>query len=108
MKSRAALEAIRSLDGTTPNALLKLQARLRGGAEQLARIQPVVDLRVAHDLLVGAWRFAESAVNGRYEAARVASDATAWEASSAAAGALLLFSRAQREIRELLEPPELQ
>ncbi len=108
VKSQPALEAIRRLDGPTPDALRRLQARLRGGAEQLARIRPVGDLRIAHDLLVGAWRFAESAVNGRYEAARVASDATAWEASSAAAGALMLFSRAQQEIRELLEPPELQ
>ena len=44
----------------------------------------------------------------RYQAARVASDAGAWEASSAAAGALLLLSRAQQEIRELLELPRLQ
>ena len=108
VKSQPALEAIRRLEGPTPDALRRLQATLRGGAEQLARIRPVGDLRTAHDLLVGAWRFAESAVNGRYEAARVASDATAWESSSAVAGALLLFSRAQQEIRELLEPQELR
>ena len=108
VKSRPALEAIRRLDGPTPDALLTLQAKLRGGAEQLARIQPPVDLRRAHDLIVGAWRFAENAVTGRYKAARVASDTTAWEASSTAAGVLLLLSRVQQEIRELLEPPQLQ
>lgn len=70
-------------------------------------VAPGIGVAAADDLLVGAWRFAESAVNGRYEAACVASDATAWEAPSAA-GALLLFSHAQLEIRELLEPPELQ
>jgi hypothetical protein len=32
---------------------------------------------------------------------------TAWEASSAAAGALLLFERAQQELRKLSTPPGL-
>ena len=108
VKSQPALEASRRLDGPAPDALRTLQAKLRGGAEQLARVRPAGDLRLAHDLLVGAWRFAESAVNGRYQAARVASDATAWKASSAAADALLLLARAQQEIRELLESPRLQ
>jgi len=108
VKLQPALEAIRRLDGPDADALVTLQARLRGGAERLDRIRPPVDLRITHDLLVGAWRFAENAVNARYQAARAASVTTAWEASSAAAGALLLLSRVQQEIRELLEPPRLQ
>jgi hypothetical protein len=32
----------------------------------------------------------------------------AWEASSAAAGALMMLSRAQKEMRTLIEPPKLQ
>jgi hypothetical protein len=32
----------------------------------------------------------------------------AWEASSAAAGALMMLTRAQQNIRELLELPRLQ
>jgi hypothetical protein len=59
-------------------------------------------------MLVGAWRFAENAVKGRYEAARAGSVTTAWEASSSAAGALMLLSRVQQEIRQLLEPPALR
>ena len=39
VKSQPALEAIRRLDGPAPDALRKLQARLSGGAEQLARIR---------------------------------------------------------------------
>jgi hypothetical protein len=108
VKWQKELEAIRRLDGPAPNALTKLQAQLRGGAQQLERIRPPSDLRIVHNLLVGAWRFAESAVDGRFQAARVASDTAAWQASSAAAGALMLLSRAQQEIRELLEPPQLQ
>ena len=108
VKAQRALEAIRRLEGPIPDALAALQARLRGGAEQLDRIRPPVDLRITHGLLVGAWRFAENVVSGRLEAARAASVTTGWEASSAAAGALMLLSRAQQEIRELLEPPQLQ
>jgi hypothetical protein len=107
-KSQPELEAIRRLDGPTPEALVKLQATLRGGAEQLGRMRPPDDLRTTHDLLVGAWRFAEKAVTERYAAARAGDVTAAWQASSAAGGALLLLSRVQQEIRELLEPPKLQ
>ena len=74
----------------------------------MVRIQPPADLRTMHELLLGAWRFAETAVSGRYEAARSANVVAAWEASSSAAGALLLLSRAQQELKTLLEPPRLQ
>jgi hypothetical protein len=108
VKLRPELEAIRQQEGPEPDELRKLQSRLSGGAEQLARRRPSSDLRSMHNLLVNAWRFAEHAVNGRYQAARVASDATAREASSAAAGALMLLARAQREVSDFLEPPRLQ
>jgi hypothetical protein len=107
VKSQPALEAIRRLDGPPPEVLVTLNSRLKGGAERLERIQPPGDLRTTHELLLGAWRFAETAVNRRYEAARNASVNSAWEASSSAAGALLLLSRAQEELRTLLEPPRL-
>jgi hypothetical protein len=107
VKSQPALEAIRRLDGPPPDVLVTLNARLKGGAARLERIQPPADLRTTHELLLGAWRFAETAVNARYEAARNASVNGAWEASSSAAGALLLLARAQEELRTLLEPPRL-
>ena len=107
VKAQPALEAIRRLDGPPPEILVTLYARLKGGAERLERIQPPTDLRATHELLLGSWRFAETAVSGRYEAARSANVNGAWEASSSAAGALLLLSRAQQEIRTMLEPPRL-
>lgn len=106
--AQPALEAIRRLDGPTPESLLALRARLLGGAAQLERIRPPEDLRETHDLLLGAWRFAESAINGRYNAARAGDVSSAWQASAAAGGALVLLSRVREEIRESLEPPTLQ
>ena len=107
VRAQPALEAIRRVDGPGPERLVTLKGRLQGGAERLSRIEPPTDLRATHELLLGAWRFAESAVNGRYDAARNANVSAAWEASSSAAGALLLLSRAQQELRTVLEPPRL-
>jgi hypothetical protein len=108
VKAQPALEAIRRLDGPPPDVLLTLQSQLQGGAERLERVQPPSDLRAVHDLLLGSWRFAETALGRRYEAARAGNVSGAWEASSSAAGALLLLSRAQQELRTLLEPPVLR
>ena len=107
-KLQPALESIRRLEGPAPEALVGLEARLLGGAERLERIQPPSDLRATHDLLLGAWRFAQTAVSGRYAAARSANVQGAWEAASSAAGALLLYTRAQEQLKTFLEPPRLQ
>jgi hypothetical protein len=107
VRAESALDAIRRLDGPSPDDLVALRTRLRGGVARLERMRPPEDLRTTHDMLIGAWRFAETAVNGRLAAAAAADMDAARGASSAAAGALLLLSRTQREIRALLEPPQL-
>lgn len=110
VRLQPSLEAIRRLEGPEPGALESLRKRLGGGADRLQRIGSGVpdDLKGPHELLVSAWRFAEKAVNTRYEAVSSGKLATAWEASSAAAGALLMLSRAQHDIATLIEPPRLQ
>jgi hypothetical protein len=108
VKNQNSLEAIRSLEGPPPDRLLALRQQLSGGAARLERLRTPDYLRSTHDLLVGAWRFAENATRARYEAIEKANADSAWEASSAAAGALMMLGRAQAEIRALLEPPRLQ
>jgi hypothetical protein len=108
VKVQPLLEAIRRLDGPDPDRLISLRRRLTGGADRLQRVMPTEDLRAMHDTLVSAWRFAESAADGRYAAISSGNVSRAWEASSAAAAALLMLSRAQQELRTLLEPPQLQ
>lgn len=107
VQSQPQLEAIRRLDGPELRVLEALRTRLAGGAARLTRVAVPDDTRAAHDLLVSAWRFAESAARTRYDAVVSGNVATAREASSAAAGALLMFNRAQQEIRTYLEPPRL-
>lgn len=108
VKAQPALESIRRLDGPSPGTLLSLRGRLSGGAARLSRVRPPNDLGQTHDLLASAWRFAETALNARYEAIQSGNFTTAREASSSAAGSLLMLSRAQQEIRALLEPPRLR
>ena len=108
VKSENAIDAIRRLEGPPPDRLLALRQQLSGGAARLERLRTPDYLRGTHELLVGAWRFAENATRARYEAIEKTNPAAAWEASSAAAGALMMLSRVQSEIRSLLEPPRLQ
>jgi hypothetical protein len=107
-KSEPALEAVRRLEGPDPSMLLSLRAALSGGAERLMRQLVPADLRPTHDLMVSAWRFAENALDSRYQAVQSGNVTTAWEASSAAAGALLMLSRARQELASFLELPQLR
>jgi len=108
VKSQSSLDAIRRLEGPPPDRLLTMRQQLSGGAERLQRMRTPDHLRATHELLVGAWRFAENAAKARYDAIEGANSGAAWEASSAAAGALMMLSRVQQELKTLLEPPRLQ
>lgn len=107
VKAQEALEAIRTLEGPDPDRLEALRARLSGGATRLDRLRIPAYLRPTHDVLVAAWRFAETAVDARTEAVLSGQLPRAWEASSAAAGSMMMLARAQQELRALLEPPRL-
>jgi len=108
VKAQPQLEAIRRLDGPPLGTLQSLQSRLSGGSERLERLEVYEDLRATHSMLIGAWRFAENAARGRADAVSSGNVARAWEASSAAAGALMLLSQVQRGIQDLLELPRLK
>lgn len=108
VKAQPLLESIRRLDGPPPDRLLSLKNRLAGGADRLQRVSVPPEMQPAHDLLVGAWRFAENATVARYDAVTTGNVTTAWTASSAAAGSLMLLSKAQDTIRTVLEIPKLK
>jgi hypothetical protein len=108
VKIQPSLDAIRRLAGPSPTTLVRLRSGLAGGADRLQRMTVPDELRATHALLVSAWRFAESAVDIRYSAVSSGDVAIAWQASSSAAGAMLMVTRVQHDIRALLEPPRLQ
>lgn len=102
------LESIRQLAGPEPRLLPRLEQRLVMGKLQIAAITPPVELQPAHELIAAAFQMARRAASSRRNAVSSGNMTLAWEASSAAAGALMMLSLAQKELRALTEPPKLQ
>jgi hypothetical protein len=101
---KEALEDIKSLAGSTPLALSAIQGAAKQALEMLIPLPPPEELRGVHSLLVSAAQLAESAARIRREAALTGNMTRAWDASSAAAGAMMLTARAQTELRGILSP----
>lgn len=102
---KPALEDIKALAGSTPTALAQIQVSASQILAAVAAVPAPEDLRAAHALLVSAAQLADSAARIRREAALSGDLARAWDASSAAAGALMLTTRAAGDIQALLKPP---
>jgi hypothetical protein len=106
-RSSSGLEQIRQLSGPAPEALAPLAARVTDGWRELKSIRPPAEAEPVHNLLVSALQLAIRAAASRRLAIAGADMTTAWEASAAAAGALLMFERAQEDLRKLTTPPGL-
>jgi hypothetical protein len=104
---RPSLEAIKSLAGSPISlpALQKITARI---AAMTGAIAPPDELAAAHAVLVSAVQLAATAASVRLEAVLANDMDRAWNASSAAAGALMLNARARADIQTLLRPPQLR
>ncbi len=103
--AREPLERIRQLSGPSAKALTKFREKTLVASRELALIKPAPEVDAVHGLLAGAFEMAIRAANDRMAAIRGNDMAVAWRASSAAAGALLLFDRARDELRQLMVPP---
>lgn len=99
------LESIRELAGPDPRLLPRLEQRLSMARLQLAAIEVPAELAPAHALYTAAFQMAMRAASTRRTAVSSGNMSLAWEASSAAAGALLLLTRARDELDRLSAPP---
>ena len=100
------LEDIKALSGSGPTALgsiLRWAGQIR---RTMAIIVPPAELSEAHNLLTSAVQLADSAAQIRREAAINGNMTRAWDASSAAAGALMLVERGRTEVQLALRPPQ--
>lgn len=100
------LEDIRTLAGPPPRSLRRLLERTRSATRALARIKPPPELDAIHGMFGAAVQMAARAASTREAAVRATDMQAAWQASSAAAGALLLFERAREELQRLTVPPQ--
>jgi hypothetical protein len=102
------LEAIKSLAGSTPASLALLEKTTRSIQRLAALIEPPTELNAAHALFVSAVQLASNAAQIRREAVLAEDMNRAWNASSAAAGALMLMARANTDILAVVRRPELK
>ena len=87
---KAPLEDIKELAGSPPGSLALLQRSASRIATLMAAVVPPEEVAAAHALLLSAVQLAGNAAQIRREAALAGDMARAWDASSAAAGALML------------------
>jgi hypothetical protein len=104
---RGALEDVRALAGSAPAALLMLETTAAAVLNAIGAIVPPQEFQAAHALLASAAQMADGAARIRREAAISGDLARAWDASSAAAGALMLMARARSEIDAVFRLPQL-
>jgi hypothetical protein len=102
------LEQIKSLAGNTPTGLTLLRAGALEILGKIGKIVPPEEFKQTHALLVSAVQMAGNAARIREEATLAGDIARAWDASSAAAGALMLVARAKDDMQTLLRPPQLR
>jgi hypothetical protein len=105
---RAPLESVKALSGSAPSTLTSVQRTVARILALAAAIAPPEELASAHALLISAVQLAGNAVEIRREATMASNMARAWDASSAAAGALMLGARARSDIQALLKRPQLR
>jgi hypothetical protein len=105
---RPSLESVKALAGSSPATLAAMQRNVSRILTLASAISPPEELAAAHALLISAAHLAGSAVQIRREAILAGDMARAWDASSAAAGALMLSAKAREDIHTLLRPPKLR
>jgi hypothetical protein len=101
------LEDIKALSGSTAAGLRALE---RGAADILKRlglVAPPEELAAVHSLIVTAVQLSANAGQMRREAALAGDMGRAWNASSAAAGALMLGDKARVDIQAIVRRPQL-
>ena len=101
----AALEEVKAMRGPTPAAITPLTKRLAKSARSVTKVRPPEELAPGHALITSAWELADNALRLRADAVSHNSVDVAQRASSAAAGALMLYQRARADQQAAMEPP---
>ena len=104
-ESHAALESIEKLAGPPMPALTRLAQRMTTAAAVLASLTVPTEAQSAHALFKDAVLLGRRAADQRRQAVLSGEMRTAWEAASAASGAIMLAERALHDLRVLEQPP---
>ena len=99
------LEQVKAMRGPISSAIAPLSKKLARSEKSVAKVKAPDELAPAHALIRSAWELADNALRLRAEAMLQNSIDLAQRASSAAAGALMLYQRARADQLAMMEPP---
>lgn len=102
------LDDIKRLAGSEAGALLSLGDRLGWSSKVMSVLSVPDELKPAHALLVSALNLAENAVKTRRRAVLSGELQSAWDASSAAAGSMMLLAKAREDMEATVKLPQLR
>jgi hypothetical protein len=108
LRAQRSLDDIKRLAGSDASMLLNLADRLASHAQTLNIVAVPDELKPAHALLMSAITLADTAVKTRRQAAVTGELQLAWDASSAAAGSMMLFAKAQEDMEVAVRLPEIR
>lgn len=104
-RGRQPLEQIRELAGPAPATLDRLEQRFVMARQALERVAAPAELQAARDLFSAGLLMAGRAASTRRNAVSSRNMKLAWDAASAASGALMLIDRARDELDRLTTRP---
>jgi hypothetical protein len=104
-QATVSLDQIRTISGPPLHTIGPIAARMASAAKKIGKVTPPPDLGTGHALIRSAWELAENALRFRTEAITTNNIDVAQRASSAAAGALMLYQRARADLAKAMEPP---
>lgn len=100
-----ALEQVKAMNGPPVTTIEPLTKSLARANRNFRKVVPPEELASNHAVIASAWELADNAFRLRIEAVSSNSIDVAQRASSAAAGALMLYQRARAEQLTAMEPP---
>ena len=105
---RSGLEDIKRLAGPDTPRLTVMEDLSSRASRMLHGVIPPAELAAVHSLLQSACDMGGNAARSRMQAIRSGEMSTAWNASAAASGALMMLSQAHDELTQFLTPPKLR
>jgi hypothetical protein len=100
-----ALEQIRSMQGPPSHAISPLAKRVAQANRNFLKVAPPSELAAPHSVIASAWELADNAFRLRLKSVQDNNIDLAQRASSAAAGALMLYQRSRADQLTTMEPP---
>jgi len=102
------LEDIKKLAASEATDLVSLDGRLQDASKRLGAIAVPDELKPSHALLQSALNLADNAVKTRRQAVLSGELTSAWDASSAAAGSMMLLVKAREDLEAAVKLPHIR